>query len=157
MPQLVKGGKFIYGLSRIGPGGSIIIPPQAMSEYGFKADDNVILMSGSRRSGGFALTKRSIVEKSALSKIIHDLPGLFNNLIPEKEIVIYQRRAFCRTVINSNGNIDLPGAALSRYDINTGDVLAAGRGSYLSIAFIARGPIFEECLRHPELQVFASE
>ena len=155
MPQLVKGGKFVFGLSKVGPKGSIVIPPQAMSEYGFKSGDNIIIMSGSRRSGGFGLTRRSIIEKSRLSNIIDALPDLFNHRVAEYEIVTDNVRLFCWTTIQNNGYIKVPPDTLSRYGISTGNLLAVVRGSHLSIGFIVKGPIMEECLRHPELQVFS--
>jgi hypothetical protein len=154
MPQLVKGGKFIYGMSQVSPEGSIVIPPQAMREYGFKPGDNAIIMSGSRSSGGFGLTRRSIIEKSEIAGIIDALPDLFNNLITGPEIITYAGRVYSRTIVNRDGIINLSPTRLSQYDVSAGDMLAVGRGSYLSIAFITRGLIFEECLRHPELQVF---
>ena len=154
MPQLVKGGKYIYGLSRVGPEGSIAIPPQAMREYGFRIGDDIIIMSGSRQSGGFGLTRRAIIEKSGIARIIDTLPHLFDHLVAEFEIVTDKVRLYCWTTIQNDGCIVVTPNTLSQYGINTGDLLSAGRGSRLSIAFIARGPIMEECLRHPELQVF---
>ena len=125
-----------------------------MQEYGFSSGDNVIIMSGSRTSGGFGLTRRDIIEKSSLACIIDTLPQLFDFSIAEFEIVADKARLYCRTKIQNDGCIVVPPKTLSRYGINTGDLLAAGRGSRLSIAFIARGSIMEECLKHPELQVF---
>lgn len=154
MPQLVKGGKFIYGLSKVSPEGSIAVPPQAMQEYGFRNGDDVIIMSGSRTSGGFGLTRRDIIEKSSLALIIDTLPHLFDYSIAEFEIVTDKARSYCRTKIQNDGCIIVPLDTLSRFGINSGDLLAAGRGSRLSIAFIVRGSIMEECLKHPELKVF---
>ena len=74
MPRLVKGGKFVYGLSRIGPEGTIVIPPQAMKEYQYAAGDRVIFMSGSRKSGGFGLTQKRLLEKSELRALVEKLP-----------------------------------------------------------------------------------
>lgn len=156
MPQLVKGGKFIFGLSQTGKNGSITIPPQAMEEYKFKAGDKVILMSGSRTSGGFGLTKRSIIEKSKLANIVESLPELFSYRNGEGEAVESKGRTYCWTVINKDGGIRVPPETLSLYGIKAGDLLAVGRGSYMSIAFLVRGRIVEECFRHPELQVFTS-
>lgn len=39
MPQLVKGGKHVFGWSRVGDTGRIIIPPEAMEEYHLKDSD----------------------------------------------------------------------------------------------------------------------
>jgi hypothetical protein len=85
MPRLVKGGKFIYGLSRIGPQGTIVIPPQAMKEYGYAAGDRVIVMSGSRTSGGFGLTQKRLLEKSELKAPVRELPGLMSFQTAEAE------------------------------------------------------------------------
>ena len=154
MPRLVKGGKFIFGLSQVGPKGSIVIPPQAMEEYRFHDRDYVILMSGSRRSGGFGLTTRSIVEKSEIAGIIDSLPEVFDYRIAEAQVVSYKTSLLCWTTIKTGGYIEVPPDTLSRYNIDVEDLLAVGRGSYLFVAFIARGPILDECRKHPELQVF---
>jgi bifunctional DNA-binding transcriptional regulator/antitoxin component of YhaV-PrlF toxin-antitoxin module len=154
MPRLVKGGKFVYGLSRIGPEGTIVIPPQAMKEYQYAAGDRVIFMSGSRKSGGFGLTQKRLLEKSELRALVEKLPGLMSFQIAEAETIENQGRRFCWMVIKDGGCIKLPDKTLADYGLKQGDRLAVGRGSYLSIAFIARGPILEEALKHPELKVF---
>ena len=41
MPQLNKGGKFVFGLSVIRPDLTIHIPPQALSEYDAVRDGQV--------------------------------------------------------------------------------------------------------------------
>jgi len=154
MPQLVKGGKFVYGLSRINPDGIIVIPPVAMDEYGCREGDRVIGISGSRKSGGLGLTKKSLLEKSALNVFIRELPGLLNFTIPEGEIIASKGRLFCWTLVRSGGCVCIPLPALSGYGLEAGNLLVVARGSYLSIAFVARGPIFQEALRHPELEIF---
>jgi bifunctional DNA-binding transcriptional regulator/antitoxin component of YhaV-PrlF toxin-antitoxin module len=154
MPQLVKGGKFIYGLSRIGPEGTIVIPTLAMKEYQYAVGDRVIVMSGSRKSGGFGLTQKGLLEKSELKVMVERLPGLMGFQIAEAETVGNQGRRFCWTVIKDGGCVNLPRKTLADYGLKAGDRLAVGRGSYLAIAFIARGPILEEALKHPELEVF---
>ena len=46
MPQLNKGGKFVFGLSVIRPDLTIHIPPQALLEYGATRDGKVIIFTG---------------------------------------------------------------------------------------------------------------
>ena len=41
MPQLVKGGKYIFGWSKVGKEGKIKIPPEAYEEYNLKKDKYV--------------------------------------------------------------------------------------------------------------------
>lgn len=154
MPRLVKGGKYTYGLSVVDPEGTIIIPPEAMCEYGYIPGDDIVLMSGSHRSGGFAITRQNIIEKSELAGIIDAVPDVFNHTISECEVIEYNGRLFCWTTISDNASITLSLDTLRKYGVSTGDKLAVARGSRLAIAFIARGPIMEECLRHLELQVF---
>jgi hypothetical protein len=154
MPQLVKGGKFVYGLSRVGTDSSIVIPPTAMEEYAFKDGDRVILMSGSRKSGGFGLASKQVLEKSALAFLIRDLTRLFDYKLPEGETIEHRDRRPGWTFIREGGFIRVPLKTLAGYSVKAGDSLVVGRGSYLAIAFIVRGPIMEEALRHPELEVF---
>ncbi len=154
MPQLVKGGKYVYGLSGISSDGIVIIPPEAMKEYKFFAGEKVIVINGSRTSGGFGLTKKSLLEKSKLNVMGENLPGLMNFQLPEAELVASGRRLFCWMTISDGGSIRIPSEALSGYGLKPGNPLAVGRGSYLSLAFIARGPILGEALKHPELEIF---
>jgi len=154
MPQLVKGGKYVYGLSVVGAGGAITIPPEALAEYGYRVGDRVIVMSGSRTSGGLAVTKTDNLEKSALRPLVSDLTALTKYAVPQGEVVRQRRRCFAWTIIGGGGSIRLPPATLAAYGLKPGDRLAVGRGSHLAIAFIARGTILEEALRHPELEVF---
>lgn len=56
MPQLNKGGKFVFGLSVIRPDLTIHIPPQALLEYGATRDGKVIIFTGSKITGGFCIT-----------------------------------------------------------------------------------------------------
>jgi hypothetical protein len=60
MPQLVKGGKWVFGWVIVGSGGEITIPPEAYREYGFRAGDEVVFLQGSRRSGGFGVGREKI-------------------------------------------------------------------------------------------------
>jgi hypothetical protein len=56
MPQLVKGGKWVFGWVIVGPRGELTIPPEAWDEYQFQVGDEVTFIPGSRRSGGFSLS-----------------------------------------------------------------------------------------------------
>jgi hypothetical protein len=51
MPQLVKGGKWVFGWVIVGRQREMQIPPEANAEYGFQTGDQVFLLPGSRRSG----------------------------------------------------------------------------------------------------------
>lgn len=53
MPQMNKGGKFIFGKSLIRTDGTLRIPPQAMEEYHITDEGKVYLFTGSKITGGF--------------------------------------------------------------------------------------------------------
>jgi len=50
MPQLVKGGKYTFGWSRVGDTGRIVIPAEAVEEYRLKESEKLILVPGSKTS-----------------------------------------------------------------------------------------------------------
>jgi hypothetical protein len=55
MPQLGKGGKHVFGWSRVKEAGRIVMHSQARKEYGLKESEKLVLMPGSRTSGEFGL------------------------------------------------------------------------------------------------------
>lgn len=58
MPQLNKGGKFVFGRSRIGADGQVQFPTQAVEEYRIAGEGKVYLFTGSKVTGGFCVTRK---------------------------------------------------------------------------------------------------
>ena len=56
MPQMNKGGKFVFGESVIRPDGWVRLPPQAAEEYRIASEGKVYLFTGSKMTGGFCLS-----------------------------------------------------------------------------------------------------
>jgi hypothetical protein len=42
MPQLEKGGKWVFGWVVVRPGSKITVPPEAYLEYGFQAGEEIV-------------------------------------------------------------------------------------------------------------------
>ena len=61
MPQISKGGKFIFGISHIREDLTIQIPEQAVHEYALTDIENIILITGSKATGGFCITTYSLL------------------------------------------------------------------------------------------------
>ena len=61
MPQVSKGGKYIYGYSLIRQGLSIQLPPRAMEEYDITREGKIYLITGSKTSGGFVVTRKGLL------------------------------------------------------------------------------------------------
>ena len=153
MPQLVKGGKFVFGWSEVRRNGSITIPPKAIDEYGFDSDQNVILISGSGTSGGFGLTTKGKLANSAFSDIVTTNPELFSYRIPAGTPVSYSSKIYCWTYLSGN-HIEVPPGMLELYGIHPGNMLLTVRGSSLALGFIVRGPLFKEAVKHDGIEIF---
>ena len=132
MPRLVKGGKWAYGWAIVGPDGSIPIPPHAWREFGFQAGGEAIFTPGSRRSGGFSVST------------------------PELMGAASERMAGAALRVLGRGRFDESGQVTAPPEVRVkpGDRLLAVRGSRYGLGFAALGPIYEEALKHPELESF---
>ncbi len=53
-----KGGKFIFGITKVNLDMGVRIPLQALQEYAIKSKGKVFLISGSKKSGGFLVIKK---------------------------------------------------------------------------------------------------
>jgi bifunctional DNA-binding transcriptional regulator/antitoxin component of YhaV-PrlF toxin-antitoxin module len=136
MPQIVEGGKWVYGWVRVSKTGRIRIPEEALKDYEFRPSDKIITIYGSRKSGGFGLTKTSLIKETVLSKKL----GYQGQKI---EFKIYR-----------NGQIRLSLEFLRHHGLKSDDRLLLVRGSRYALGFVTKGPIFEEALKHPELPTF---
>jgi len=126
MPQLAKGGKWVFGWAIVNQENEVLIPPAAFSEYGFQAGEAVFFARGSRTSGGFGIGRQARLADSIL-----------------------RPRFFAEAKIGAGGRVCLPPEAGAQ----PGERLLVVRGSGLALGFIQRGPIYEEALRHSEIEV----
>jgi bifunctional DNA-binding transcriptional regulator/antitoxin component of YhaV-PrlF toxin-antitoxin module len=148
MPQIVKGGKYVFGWSRVGKTGKIIIPEEAAREYGLEGQG--VLLPGSRRSRGFSVTTQLLAGNSPIKRIVDTV---LNISVPEGEVLEIDGKPCC-WVTMQNGRFTLPVETLERYSINPGDCLLSVRGSGIALGFIVQGPIVEEAKSHLEIQTY---
>lgn len=156
MPQLVKGGKHVFGWSLVGYTGQIIIPPEALQEYGLGESEKLILISGSHTSGGFGLASRSSLQKSPLGALIDLHPELGKFRMPEGESIQHEGKTYSWVKLHKGG-ITVESVTLHKYGIKVGDKLLVIRGSGLATGFAVRGPIIEEARRHHGLELYEPE
>lgn len=130
MPQLVRGGKWAFGWVTVGPQGELPIPPEAWHEYGFQSGEEAVFLPGSRTSGGFGLSTPRLLAQAAGP--LHTRVQARDQIGREAQIVV----------------------APAVMGVDSGDRLLVVRGSGRALGFVARGPIFDEALKHPELEVF---
>ena len=151
MPQLVKGGKHTYGWSEVSATGKVAVPSEALAEYNLTPPCKVFLLSGSKRSGGFAVTTSSLLKNSALSRPLDENPRLACFQLPEGETVTVAGKPHCWVTLNADGCINVPLKTLKQYGVNARDRLLLVRGSCFALAFCVKGPIIEEAKKHPTL------
>jgi hypothetical protein len=129
MPQLAKGGKWVFGWVVVGAERAIPIPPEAWDEYSFQPGEDVIFVPGSRTSGGFGV---------GTARTLGDLAGGLAG------------RALARGQFDAERRLALP----PEIDAQPGDRLLAARGSGRALGFLARGPIYRVAVDHPDVVVF---
>jgi uncharacterized ubiquitin-like protein YukD len=143
MPQIGPGGKFVFGWSQIGDDFTIKIPDIAVNEYQISIERKVILMSGSKKTGGFGVSRRELLNKSKLKCILDDNPMLNNYEIEEGKLVKYKGRLYCWIKISEAGCFKVNDEILKGYSLKKGDRLLAIRGSNLAIGMGVTGPLIE--------------
>ena len=154
MPSLVKGGKYVFGWSRVGEEGNIAIPPEAIEEYGLKDAAKVILMSGSKESGGFGLTTMKLLRNTSIGAVLEEDMRLSRFEATEGEAVGIGSRTYCWVSMQDNGVFSVPLKTLIDYGIEPRDKLLVVRGSGRALGFIVRGLIVDEAERHEEIEIF---
>jgi len=143
MPQLSKGGKFVFGKSLIRPDRSIRFPPQAVEEYGTASEGAVYLFSGSKSTGGFCVTRRGLLLPSKIGCILEDCPTLRDYLLPQGELVRYKGRRYCWLAISSSGVIRLTERMMDELSLQVGMELLSIRGSDVAFVMGAKGPLLQ--------------
>lgn len=143
MPQMNKGGKFIFGKSLIRDDFSIHIPTQAIAEYDALADGKVYLFTGSKVTGGFCVTRKGLLEPSKLGHILTDNQDLKNYCTAEGEFIKYKGRSYCWISISKDGTIYLSQEMMNFLNLRTGMELLSIRSSDIAFTMGATGPLLE--------------
>ena len=144
MPQMNKGGKFIFGKSVIRPDGVVQIPPQAADEYRIASEGKVYLFTGSKSTGGFCVTRRGLLLPSKLGHILTETPELLNYEVPADAFISYKGRAYCYTVISESGEIRLTEEMMSYLHLRPEMPLLCIRSSDIAFTMGAKGPLLEK-------------
>lgn len=143
MPQMNKGGKFIFGKSLIREDLTIHLPTQALTEYNATSEGKVYLFTGSKVTGGFCVTRKGLLEPSKLGHILTDNPALQNYQTSEGEFIKYKGRSYCWVNISDNGVIQLNQQVLDFLNLKIGIQLLSIRSSDIAFTMGAIGPLLE--------------
>lgn len=77
MPQMNKGGKFIFGEFVIYKDGTIQFPPQTIEEYKIAGDTKIYNLPAARKQSAFTLQERDCFIRQSQVYISKDIPALF--------------------------------------------------------------------------------
>ncbi len=155
MPQMNKGGKFIFGKSLIRDNLTIYLPTQALTEYNATAEGKVYLFTGSKITGGFCVTRKGLLEPSKLAHILTDNPALQNYQTSEGEFIKYKGRSYCWINISENGVIQFNQRILDFLNLKIGMMLLSIRSSDIAFTMGATGPLLERAKNYKgEIQIF---
>ncbi|MBN1247435.1 MAG: hypothetical protein JXC32_07235 [Anaerolineae bacterium] len=131
MPQLVRGGKWVFGWSVVRERGLLPIPLDAWHRYTFGPEKRAIFIRGSATSGGFAIAPAS------------RWPAAFGPWQSSDRVLGVAELA-------ANGIVRIP----EQLGLLAGERLLVVNGSGHALGFITRGPIVEAARTHPELETF---
>lgn len=148
MPQMNKGGKFIFGKSIIQENGTIQLPTQAVEEYGITTDGKVYLFTGSKITGGFCVTRKGLLEPSKIGHILTETPELLNYSVDAGRFIKYKGRSYCWIDISERGIIVLTKDMMNFLDINPGMKLLSIRSSDIAFTMGAKGPLLEKAINY---------
>lgn len=148
MPQMNKGGKFIFGKSLVREDLTIHLPTQALMEYNATTEGKVYLFTGSKITGGFCVTRKGLLAPSKLGHILTDNPALQNYQTAEGEFIKYKGRSYCWVNISENGIIQLNQQILDFLNLRIGMELLSIRSSNIAFTMGATGPLLERAANY---------
>lgn len=144
MPQMNKGGKFIFGKPLIRDDLTVHLPAQAVTEYNIKAEGKIYLFTGSKVTGGFYVTRKGLLEPSKLGHILTNTPALQNYQNAEGEFVPYKGRSYCWVNISENGIIRLTDEMIRFLNLKIGMELLSIRSNNIALMMGAKGQLLEK-------------
>ena len=155
MPQMNKGGKFIFGKSLVRENGNVQFPTQAVGEYDISSEGKVYLFTGSKSTGGFCVTRKGLLEPSKLGHILTENPELREYKIEQGSFIKYKGRSYTWVDITEDGMIQLSKEMMGFLKIKPGMKLLSIRSSDIAFTMGAYGRLVEESMKHEdEIPVF---
>ncbi len=155
MPQMNKGGKFIFGKSVIRKDGTVQFPPQAIEEYEIISDTKIYIFTGSKKTGGFCVTRRGLLYPSKLGHILKEIPSLCKYTSKCGEFIQYKGRSYCWVDISSDGKVKLTDDMMDYLEIAPDMTLLSIRSSNIAFTMGCKGPLLDKAeMYEGEIPVF---
>lgn len=149
MPQVTKGGKYIFGWSAIGGDLGVTLPPQAVGEYDMAREGRVYLLTGSPQTGGFVVTRRGLLLRSHVGNVLWDRPELNEYAGPPGAFQPVKGRQWCWLPVEGEGVLRLTMEMLRVLDLAPGQRLLAIRASDIAFCMGAKGQLIDRAAAYP--------
>ncbi|MEF9921051.1 MAG: hypothetical protein RSC93_11545 [Erysipelotrichaceae bacterium] len=155
MPQMNKGGKFIFGFSSVNVNSVIHLPPMAVNEYRIAKEGKVIIVTGSKTTGGFVVTRKGLLTGSKIGDILIENPELNDYIIEEGKFIHYKGRGYCWCAISKDGTLRLSQEMMDTLELKKGLKLLSIRSSDIAFTMGVRGPLLDKAHEYRgKIQVF---
>ncbi|EJP25688.1 hypothetical protein HMPREF1142_0128 [Peptostreptococcaceae bacterium AS15] len=150
MPQMTKGGKYIFGWSRIRVNGELIFPRMAVDEYNLQEETYIYIVSGSKQTGGFCVMTEPLLSHSKLKNILKENPSLAKRSLREGELITYKGRKYGWLALNKSA-VYLSDDLMKMLEIKVGDKLLAIRSSDIAFTMGVKGSLIEKANDYREI------
>lgn len=147
MPQMTKGGKYIFGWSKIGQNGELTFPTMAVKEYNLQEETCIYIVSGSKQTGGFSVMTEPLLSHSKLKNILKENPSLADKSLREGELIVYKGRKYGWLTLNED-TVHLPEDLMKNFDIEIGDKLLAIRSSDIAFTMGVKGTLIDKAINY---------
>ena len=143
MPKMTKGGKYIFGWSRIRVNGELIFPRMAVDEYNLQEETYIYIVSGSKQTGGFCVMTDPLLSHSKLKNILKENSSLADRSLSEGELIAYKGRKYGWLSLKEN-TVYLSNDLMKMLEIKVGDKLLAIRSSDIAFTMGVKGRLIEK-------------
>jgi len=125
--------------------GSVLLPPEAVTEYELPQRGSLVVMSGSKTSRGMRVGTSARLEGTVLDPA---------SATPCGDGLARLKGPLVATATIDDGVMTVPAAAMDAFGLSAGDRLLVIRGSNLAFVMAQTGPFVEIGREHPEIAVF---
>lgn len=146
MPQIAKGGKFVFGWSLVSDKFTLRFPKQAIDEYCICSEGKIIIIQGSKRSGGFSVSKKELLEQSVFNGLLLENAEFAAYKTEEGKLATYKGRQYTWLSITDTGIVRLSDDLCSNFSIKRGSNLLSIRSSNIAFTMALKGPLIESAL-----------
>lgn len=143
MPQITKGGKYIFGWSKIRANGALTFPAEVVHEYKLEQETAVYIVSGSKQTGGFCVMPEPLLLHSPLKSILRENPQLANRNLEEGALISYKGRKYGWLALKDS-SVRLSAALLHALELTAEDMLLCIRSSNIAFTMGVKGSLIDK-------------